>query len=48
MSGKNYDLFIKQEGVCFINALHFYCPRWQDVFQITSAYTTAKTKKQDQ
>lgn len=27
MSGKNYNLFIKQEGVCFINAMHFYCPR---------------------
>ena len=44
MSGKNYNLFIKQEGVCFINAMHFYCSRWQNVFQITSVYTTAKTK----
>ena len=35
---------IKQEGVCFINAMHFYCSRWQNVFQITSVYTTAKTK----
>ena len=44
MSGKNYNLFIKQEGVCFINSMHFYCSRWQNVFQITSVYTTAKTK----
>ena len=44
MSGKNYNLFIKQEGVCFIYAMHVYCSRWQNVFQITSVYTTAKTK----
>lgn len=48
MSGKNYILFIKQEGVCFINAMHFFCPRWQNVFLNNLCLHYSQNKKQDQ
>ena len=53
MSGKNYNLFIKQEGVCFINAMHFYWaipenihtqPRTASIFYPPLAFGNSKMR----